>query len=243
MSETDHQSFYEIQLNTSHLLLVFLGAVVVGVTLFYLGVVIGRGQGTPTALAGDWEEAAPVEGTAGDAGAGEGEELGFYEEIRQEAGDPVASDAGPAGSAGTTSDPGGTSTGDSDATSTGEPDSATADESGTAGPTGPEEPVAEAPEPRSTGSDAVASFPEADPGLDSGWVIQVRSTTDRSQADTLTRALVVDGYQAFVVPAEIDGTTWYRVRVGRYRSRDDAETVERRLARRGDIEQTWVTEG
>lgn len=267
MSESDHQSFYEIQLNTSHLLLVFLGAVVVGVTIFYLGVVIGRGSGTSSAMAGDWGEAAPVERSGQESGNPQDAELGFYEEIKEEPGGEVASTEESTGGSGTSA--GGDAGNDTDAGAaagdaapTGGGPEAEAGGQGRGGsgaePSDRSDTVADAetvaapteaiPEEGSAGQQAegvaaAGELPQADPGLGSGWVIQVRSTTDRAQADGLTRALVADGFQAFVVSAEIDGTTWFRVRVGRYGSRDDAEQVEQRLAGRPDIEQTWVTEG
>jgi cell division protein FtsN len=86
-------------------------------------------------------------------------------------------------------------------------------------------------------------MPASDPGLVSGWVVQVKSTTDKEAADALQVALAREGFPAFVISAEVRNQTWHRVRVGRYRERSDAETVAGQLGERGDVESTWVTEG
>ena len=104
-------------------------------------------------------------------------------------------------------------------------------------------PPAEAtPAPTRTAPTSTA-MPASDPGLVSGWVVQVKSTTDKQAADALQVALAREGFPAFVVSAEVRNQTWHRVRVGRYRERSDAEAVAGRLGRRTDVESTWVTEG
>jgi cell division septation protein DedD len=71
----------------------------------------------------------------------------------------------------------------------------------------------------------------------------VRSTTEKPEADDLQSTLSGAGFPAFVVSVEVDGRTYYRVRVGRYRTPVDARAVEALLVRRSDVESTWVTEG
>ena len=220
----DVQSFYEIQLNTRHLVLAFLGAVAVGVTIFYLGVVVGRrpqvGQ-----VPGEWQAAQPVGEAAQPA---EQQPLEFYESVQE----PVAQQGvvdpetagGGAGSPSQDSSP--AVTGAASA-----PQNAAAE-----GSSPPSQPLSTPVVPSS-------DLPESDPSLPMGWVVQVRSTTDRQAADALQAALSTAGFPAFVVSADVRGETYYRVRIGRYRSRVDAASVEARLAERADIESTWVTEG
>lgn len=210
---SDDQSFYEIQLNTPHLVLAFLGAAVVGVAIFWLGVVIGRGP-DETGGAADWQAAvpgAPIEESASE------DPLEFYQAV----GEPTEQDA-------STEEP--------------EPAQQAPPESAVAVPEfQPAEPIDETPAPVVASSST--GLPSADASLASGWIVQVRSTPNKSSADSLQAALTGAGFPAFVVSAEVSGEITHRVRVGRYRSRDDALLVEAELKTRADVEATWVTEG
>jgi cell division septation protein DedD len=57
------------------------------------------------------------------------------------------------------------------------------------------------------------------------WAVQVLATPDRGIATVWMEKLKGKGYDAFVVEAEIDSKTWYRVRLGNFKSRRDAETL------------------
>jgi cell division septation protein DedD len=62
--------------------------------------------------------------------------------------------------------------------------------------------------------------------------VQVASTKDADSADEMVVSLKRMGYDAFRTVAKIAGKgTWYRVRVGPYRTRSDAEQVLRALRR------------
>ena len=56
--------------------------------------------------------------------------------------------------------------------------------------------------------------------------MQVNATTNPQQATDLARALRGKGYDAYTVQAPMRGQTWYRVRVGRFPSRDKAKEME-----------------
>jgi cell division septation protein DedD len=57
------------------------------------------------------------------------------------------------------------------------------------------------------------------------WAVQVLATPDRGIGTVWMEKLKGKGYDAFVVEAEIDGKTWYRVRLGNFKTRRDAETL------------------
>jgi hypothetical protein len=57
------------------------------------------------------------------------------------------------------------------------------------------------------------------------WTVQVLATPDRGIATAWMEKLKGKGYDAFVVEAEIDAKTWYRVRLGNFKIRRDAETL------------------
>ena len=70
-----------------------------------------------------------------------------------------------------------------------------------------------------------------------GWVVQVAATKTRGEADTMAKRLSAKGYSAFVLSNSADV---FRVRVGGYKSRNDAETVAARLRKEERIN-PWVT--
>jgi len=217
MSMSDDQSFYEIQLNTPHLVLAFMGAAVVGVAVFWLGVVIGRGQ-NETGGSPEWQAAVPADTNAGDSEQAPAE---FYE---------AGNDASPGGAAA-----GEVPSGEATPAASTPPAEVSAPEFL------PSEPVEEQPAP--VVAQSPAGLPRPDETLASGWIVQVRSTPDKAAADSLQASLVAAGFPAFVVSADVSGATYYRVRVGRYGSREDAKTIEAELLSRADIDTTWVTEG
>jgi cell division septation protein DedD len=230
---SDDQSFYEIQLNTPHLVLAFLGAAVVGVAIFWLGVVIGRGQSQPGGTP-EWQGAVPAE-ASGDNEAADNDPLEFYEAV----GEPVAGDEAAAPGGGEQSPP--------------PAEQAQPEQTGSERDFRPAAPVDEERAPVASDSAATpspqresapgAGLPRADPSLVTGWIVQVASEENQNTANALQAALVVDGFPAFVVSAEVNGTMYYRVRVGRYPNRSEAEQVNVALLRRSDIETSWVTEG
>jgi cell division protein FtsN len=65
----------------------------------------------------------------------------------------------------------------------------------------------------------------------------------KTDADSLQSALAESGLPAFVVSTEVSGETYYRVRVGPYRSKEEADIIEVKLLARSDVDTTWVTEG
>jgi cell division septation protein DedD len=63
-----------------------------------------------------------------------------------------------------------------------------------------------------------------------GFAVQVAAYADRRDADTLARQLVTKGYPAFVMdPVKGGPKALYRVRVGKYKTLKDAQTVSTRL--------------
>jgi cell division septation protein DedD len=59
--------------------------------------------------------------------------------------------------------------------------------------------------------------------------IQIDAVMDRANAEQMTTRLQKLGYHAFMVPTEISGQTWWRVRVGPYQSQDEASAAEQEL--------------
>jgi len=76
---------------------------------------------------------------------------------------------------------------------------------------------------------------------DAGWTVQVNATTNPEQATDLAHRLRAKGYEAYTVQAPMRGQTWYRVRVGRFASRDKARELEARLKTEEGLENAYVT--
>jgi rare lipoprotein A len=73
------------------------------------------------------------------------------------------------------------------------------------------------------------------------WIVQVAALRDRSAAASIVRRLSGKGYPAFVVsPAQSASTRVYKVQVGRYEERRDAEQVARRLKTEEKLS-SWIS--
>jgi DedD protein len=84
----------------------------------------------------------------------------------------------------------------------------------------PEKPPVEATAKK---SEAAARAEAADQGKI--WRAQVNAFPDERSAKLLVDRLKNKGYNAYVSEAQNRGKTWYRVSVGRYNSREEAEKV------------------
>jgi DedD protein len=65
--------------------------------------------------------------------------------------------------------------------------------------------------------------------LEKVWTVQVKSSPEKKYADSWADRLKTKGYDAFVVDADVKGQTWYRVRVGHFAARQEAEALRATL--------------
>lgn len=80
------------------------------------------------------------------------------------------------------------------------------------------------------GPAAPAAATPAHAGPQAGnWVVQVHALKDRTAAEGIAQRLVSKGYPAFVLDPDPGAPTIYRVQVGRYVDRREAEQVARKL--------------
>jgi DedD protein len=83
---------------------------------------------------------------------------------------------------------------------------------------------------------------EAEPAVPKGAVvIQVFSSQDRAQADGIRKKLAKGGQKAFLSPVDVAGHTMYRVRIGPFASRAEAQKVAVKVQKVFRYD-TWVTE-
>ena len=221
------EGFREIQLNGKQLVFLFMAATVVSVVIFLCGVLVGRGvRGGPA-------EAASQEITAEAAVP-----------RPQDAAPPAMTAGGTAGeskpeaaAAGELSYPG-RLLGDGQADEKLKPAPREAESPAPAAAPIVQEPVAAPPAPRPAPSPppaapAASASSTGPPALDPsgpGFAVQVSISETRREADQLARQLVAKGYPAFVVdPVKGTPKQIYRIRVGKYRNRKEAEEVMARL--------------
>lgn len=82
----------------------------------------------------------------------------------------------------------------------------------------------------------------AEPARTAGQVvIQVFSSPEKEQAERIRGQLARGGQRAFLSPVEVAGRTMYRVRIGPFDSRNEAQKVAEQV-RKGYKLDTWVTE-
>ena len=74
-----------------------------------------------------------------------------------------------------------------------------------------------------------------------GWNVQANSYPDAKSAKDLVDRLKNKGYNAFVTEANVKGKVWYRVRVGRFGSRDEAEKIAAALKNNENMAKAFAT--
>jgi cell division septation protein DedD len=74
----------------------------------------------------------------------------------------------------------------------------------------------------------------------SGYVVQVAAVRERSEADAMARRLTAKGYPAFVTSPSTGPARVFRVRVGKYNDRREAESVASRLEKEEQFK-PWIT--
>lgn len=66
-------------------------------------------------------------------------------------------------------------------------------------------------------------------GGELGFTLQVASVPTPQEADKVVQELMAKGYAAYAVRSQVQGQTWYRLRIGYFATRTEAEQVMNRL--------------
>ena len=231
------EGFHEIQLNGKQLVFLFMAATVVSVVIFLCGVLVGRGvrsqlggapdpppansvaETTPTQPAAP--ASAPAAGsdpTTAAAPAPAAEDLSYFS--RLEKSNTPAEQLKPA------------------------------PERGAPAANPPVTPAARTPpppppvkEPARATAPAAAPPPAATAANEpagQGFAVQIAALNVRSEADAIAKRLSSKGYAAYVI-APANGTpSVFRVRVGKFPTRREAETVAAKLQKEEQFK-PWVT--
>jgi DedD protein len=228
MASTQDDSFREIQLSGKQLVFLFMAVTVIGVGIFLMGLLVGRGvlaargtQGAESAAVATEAEPPPPPAAAtpgsSTSPATASEKLSYAERLGSAgpAKESLKADASPAPPA--------------------------------AAPTPKAEaPVASAP-PASPAPSPAAAPPAAAPSAaakaaepaGAGFAIQVAALREADEADTIVKRLAGKGYPAYVVAPAKGSPSVYRVRVGKFKERSEADTVAARLQKEEQFK-PWI---
>ena len=86
-------------------------------------------------------------------------------------------------------------------------------------------------------STAEAKKPEPLP-RESGWTVQVNAYPEEKTAQRLVERLKEKGYDAYMVVSNVKGRTWYRVRVGKFSTREEAKKQQEELQTNENLTKT-----
>lgn len=233
MSDLSHDApddgFHEIQLSGKQLVFLFMATTVVSVVIFLCGVLVGRGvRGEPLSADG----AAPPISTGGPSASaanptappptiGEaGSDLSYTKRLGND--NPVDEKIKE------TKDPSATV--------------AAAPPVPAPQPTITEQPVAKEPQPLAPPAPkavvpAAADMAKPRAGV---WAVQVVALTDQAAATAVVRRLSSKGYSAYLVQPQSGAAVQnYKVQVGRFEDRSEAEVVAGRLKKEEQF-QPWI---
>jgi cell division septation protein DedD len=222
-SPTQDDGFHEIQLNGKQLVFLFMSATVVSVVIFLCGVFVGRGVRTERTIAvADANAQAPAVDVA----------------PQPPAATPTPA---PAGSDPTAAAPP-PAVDDLSYFNRLQKESPSPEKLKPAGKAAPAA-AADAPDVRAKAAPppkaSEAPAASSSDGSDHPWGVQVAAVNERGAADAIAKRLSSKGYPAYVVtPAA--GTSVFRVRVGRFGTRREAEPLKARLEKEEQFK-PWIT--
>ncbi len=72
------------------------------------------------------------------------------------------------------------------------------------------------------------------------WVVHAASYTTLGEAEELSRSLQADGYNAYITEFDHRGKHWFRVRVGFYSTKAEAEKVKSRIVSAHGTVDAWL---
>lgn len=225
MSEFTHETaddgFHEIQLSGKQLVFLFIVTTTVIVVVFLCGVKVGRG-----ARAAEGDEPEPVAATA------------TATQPSPPPSDPAPPPADPPAPAAETPQ-----LSYADRLKTGAPPAETLKPQADTQPAAKSEPEPRpAPPAASTRPAPVVESPGVPlAGRPGKWAVQVIATRDREMAVSIVKRLSGKDYPAFLVnPPAGSGPAYYKVHVGRYNDRGEAEQVSLRIKKEEQF-QSWIT--
>ena len=219
-SDIQDDGFHEIQLNGKQLVFLFMAATVVSVVIFLCGVLVGRGVKTERAV------------SSADAAA--------VAAVAEPAPSPAAVTAPPAAGTDPTTAAPPPAVGDLTYFNRLQKKTQPAEDFKPSLMTAP--PAASSPGLAARQPPAAAlSVHSPSPSLvaSDGYVVQVAAVPEHD-ADTIAKRLSSKGYGVFIVAPGAAAPALYRVRVGRFKTRREAESAASRLQKEEQFK-PWIT--
>ena len=99
---------------------------------------------------------------------------------------------------------------------------------------------AEAPKPAAKSEPDRLVRTDSDPSSSGRYAVQLAALRERNEAEAIAKRLVAKGYQAYVLVPAPGAPPVYRVQVGRFKNRSDADLTAARL-RKEEQFTPWVT--
>jgi cell division septation protein DedD len=229
------EGFHEINLNGKQLVFLFMAAAVVGVVVFLAGVMVGRGVRAEKAAAVAGESAPVAQDLAAPGAAPPAVSPGTVEAVPP-GGDAVS--ARPAAPPATPPPPVADdiardlAPGERGAAATAPAPSALTADKGAVPASGRDAGSKPAPASSPDATGAAAKTPARSAEAAMAWyAVQVAAPKERGAAEAIAKRLVGKGYAAYVLDpsAGSAGPAYYRVRVGPYKTRREADEAKRRL--------------
>jgi cell division protein FtsN len=239
-TQVQDDGFHEIQLNGKQLVFLFMAATVVSVVIFLCGVLVGRGVKAERSVAGPADTAAvdvtepppsaapaPAQATANDLTAAKPppvreEQFTYTKRLEDNNKKETLKAAAPARAA------------DTPPAQTVQPHAAQPPPAAVPAP----KPVAAAPKEKE--SEVPAPPASAPPARGDGYAIQVAALRESGEADVIAKRLVSKGYDAYVLTPPGGTPNVYRVRVGSFKTRRDAEAIASKLQQEEQFK-PWIT--
>jgi DedD protein len=245
-NQIQDDGFHEIQLNGKQLVFLFMAATVVSVVIFLCGVLVGRGvrgdrplvdpsvasNADPTPAPPPVTPAQPPAGsdpTTAQPPPPTSEDLSYFNRLEKQTPAQEQLKQPPA---------------EHKATST--PREAAATMGKAPVPRAVEKPAREiersAPKEAAPAlkDPAKATAPDAAPPAGDGFAVQIAALNVRSEADAIAKRLSSKGYSAYVMSPANGTPSVYRVRVGKFPTRREAESIAARLQKEEQFK-PWVT--
>jgi cell division septation protein DedD len=250
-SDASDDGFHEIQLNGKQLVFLFMAATVVSVVIFLCGVLVGRGvratRGAVAQAAALDEVPAPDVASAPGPAPAPAASVSSGSDPTVAAPPPALDDLSYANRLEKTVVP------NDDLKPAPRPDpvspakaEATAIPAARPVPVPKAEAARPAPEPQAASpstQDPPASAPTgaaANAAPASGFTVQVAAVNARAEADSIVRRLTAKGYAAYIEVPQGGSSPVFRVRIGTFKTRREADVVAAKLQAEQQIK-PWVT--
>jgi cell division septation protein DedD len=246
MSNTQDDSFREIQLSGKQLVFLFMAVTVILVGVFLTGLLVGRGvlmaRGAPgngAASAAIETEPPPPPASASQSTSSSpataGEKLSYAERLgsSEPAKEQLKPDTAPPAEAPTPKAE--TTVAENPAPAPAPATKPTAPAPTPAPKLPPAQKTPATPAPAAPAAAAVSSSEPAG----AGFAIQVAALREREEADTIVKRLAGKGYPAYVVTPAKGTPSVFRVRVGKFKERREADTVAARLQKEEQFK-PWI---